>query len=143
VPAFYVIDRGFFQYGRPKHLTATSGTTTPDENSTASGYPTQHRRRREHIDHRATSGRPRTGAFSGPHAPNGPDNKLAVGIHKHHWAIYFPKQNVTYAGGSNGCVDLHSARCLYPEVQRQFTFNSNCGAAGTAAIGTTSNQLVE
>ncbi len=148
-PGVYVVDRGSFSMGGQSTLTATSGTTIVLTSSTSNGYATAN------INGGATLNltAPTTGAtmglafFQDRNAPtagtsantfNGGGTQNIVG------AIYFPNQGVTYAGGAATGGAVCTQLLAYTlKFSGNSNFNSNCGAAGTSTIGSTSNQLVE
>ncbi len=132
--------------GGQSTLTATGGTTIVLTSRTGSGYPTASIAGGATLSITApTSGataglaffQDRNAPTSGTNSLTGGDTQTIVG------AIYFPNQNVTYAGGSTGGSTCTQLVAYTLKFSGNSTFNSNCGAAGTAAIGTTSNQLVE
>jgi len=146
-PGVYVIDRGSFSMGGQSTLTATGGATIVLTSSTSSGYATASITGGASVSVTA----PTTGATAGlaffqdRNAPTGSDNKFTGGDTQNIvGAIYFPNQNVTYAGGAaTGGATCTQLIAYTLKFSGNSTFNSNCGAAGTSTIGTTSNQLVE
>jgi len=128
-------------------VTATGGATIVLTSSTSSGYATASITGGASVSVTA----PTTGATAGlafsqdRNAPTGSDNKFTGGDTQNIvGAIYFPNQNVTYAGGAaTGGATCTQLIAYTLKFSGNSTFNSNCGAAGTSTIGTTSNQLVE
>jgi len=146
-PGVYIIDRGSLTLGGSSTLTATSGVTIILTSSTGSGYATAN------INGGATVSitAPATGATAGlaffqdRNAPTSGTNSLTGGNTQNIvGAIYFPNQNVTYAGGATTGGSTCTQLVAYTlKFSGNSTFNSNCGSAGTSTIGTTGNQLVE
>ena len=146
-PGVYIIDRGSFSMAGNSTLTATGGTTIILTSSTGSGYATASIAGGASLSITApTSGataglaffQDRNAPTSGTNSLTGGDTQSIVG------AIYFPSQKVTYAGGaSSGGATCTQLIAYTLKFSGNSTFNSNCGSAGTATIGSTSNQLVE
>ena len=144
-PGVYVIDRGSLSMSG--QTTLTSGTTIVLTSSTSSGYATTNITGGASVSITAPTSGATAGLalFQDRNAPTGPDNKLTGGDTQNIvGAIYFPNQNVTYAGGvSTGGATCTQLVAYTLKFSGNSTFNSDCGSAGTLTIGTTGNQLVE
>ena len=147
-PGIYIIDRGSFSMGGQSTLTATGGTTIILTSSTGSGYATASISGGASVSITA----PTTGATAGlalfqdRNAPTSGTNSLAGGRYaKHRWGHLLPQSEGHLRGRRlNRRGELHPAHRSYTlKFSGNSTFNSNCGSAGTATIGSTSNQLVE
>ncbi len=146
-PGVYVIDRGSFSLGGSSTLTATSGTTIVLTSSTASGYATANVNGGASVSITAPTSGATAGLafFQDRNAPTSGNNNLTGGATQNiTGAVYFPNQNVTYAGGASTGGSTCSQLVAYTlKFSGNSNFNSNCGSAGTQTVGSTSNQLVE
>ena len=148
-PGIYIIDRGLFSVGAQSTLTASNGTTIILTSSTGSNYATATINGGASVSVTA----PTAGATAGlaffqdrnaPTAGTSANSFTGGGTQNIVGAIYFPNQGVTYAGGaSTGGATCTQLLAYTLKFSGNSNFNSNCGSAGTATIGSTSNQLVE
>jgi Flp pilus assembly protein TadG len=145
-PGVYFIDRGA--------LTVNGGATLIGNNvtivltsSTGSDYATVQINGNADVDVSAPTTGDTAGVafFQSRKAPSGTVNKFNGGSTQTiKGAIYFPKQTVSYRGGSNtgtpGCTQLLAD-------QIEFTGNSNlainCAGSGVKTVGSTQTTLVE
>jgi hypothetical protein len=146
-PGLYVIDGGSFDVNATATLTG-SGVTIVFTSSSGSAYPTVRINGGATVDLTAaddsTTGPDGFKALQGlvmymdRNAPVGTDVRLNGGSTQNFGgAIYLPKANVTFTGGSStgtggGCLQLIADTIAFGG---NADFNINCAAAGTRPIG--------
>jgi Flp pilus assembly protein TadG len=143
-PGVYVIDRGSLSMAGGTTLNATGGVTLVLTSSTGSNYATTSIGGGAIVNITA----PTTGTTAGlafyqdRNAPNsGTDSISGGGSQNINGAIYFPSQQVTYAGNSSStCTQLVAWKMKFTG---NATFNNTCSAYGTQSIGPSSVKIVE
>jgi len=143
-PGVYIIDRGSLSMSGGTTLNATGGTTIVFTSSTGSNYATASVSGGAIVNITApTSGTTQGLAFyQDRNAPNsGTDTLSGGGTQNINGAIYFPNQQLTYAGNSSSsCTQLVAWKMKFTG---NATFNNDCSAYGTASIGPSTVKIVE
>ncbi len=144
MPGTYVINGGTFTVGGAAHLTGTGVTIV----LTGSGgnYATLTIGNGAQV----TLSAPTSGAMSGllffqdPNAPaSGTDNFQGGAVETLTGALYFPSQTVVYSNGTNSSSPCTQIIAWHIQFVGGSVFNSNCGTAGTKAVGGGPSALVE
>jgi hypothetical protein len=146
-PGIYVVDRGSFSMAGTSTLMATGGVTIILTSSTGSGYATASVAGGTTLSVTAPCTGPTAGLafFQDRNAPSSGSNSFAgESTQNIDGALYIPHQTISYSGSSGGsgavCTQLVGFKLKF---SGNSTFNNNCAAMCTAAIGSSGSQLVE
>jgi len=141
----YIIDRGDLLVNGGATLQGT-GVTIVLTSSTGSGYATVHINGGATINLTAPTSGPTAGLvfFQDQAAPSGSDVFNGGATMAIQGAIYFPRQTVTFSGGSSsttgGCTQLLASQVQF---QGDATLQINCAGTGVRMAGGSATTLVE
>jgi hypothetical protein len=145
-PGVYIIDGGSFSVAGGSSISG-SGVTIIFTSSSGTGYATAAVAGGATVNITAPTSGPLAGLafFQDRNAPaSGSDQFTGGATQNIVGAIYFPNQNVTFAGGTTtGGAKCTQLVALTVTFNGNAAFNSDCPGTGVRGVGTSAIQLVE